>query len=489
MSSTEKKLLNELRTGLNQAEIKIGESLCVAYSGGPDSTALLSLLVTLKSEYGYRLHAVYVEHGIRGREERQREIRLVLETADRLNVPLFIQCLPPGFLQREARIYGGLEGAARRWRYAFLEGVRDLTGGRFVALAHTADDRAETLLIRIFQGSGPEGLTGMRPVEAGLFRPMLQIKKAAVLEYLDETGLDFSIDSTNESPDYLRNALRNELVPTAARLFPSFQGSLELLSEKMSTALEALEAASPPDPVFLGSGDRAKYDHELFFRLPLYYRISMIYRLYNKWYPDRRDRLPYTFLRELCGGASEAGQHLYGAGHGLKMEKRGSELFWKRDVVPFRKKSYLRVVKSGIYEVGNSLRYRVFSEDHAKRGADSGPDTGIVIMTGADYLPCVVRSSRRGDIILLPSGPRRISALQKALDVPGGEETETAIIEDRRGILALVLSAGDLTVLTGVHAVEPVPGGTKYRLDFGVDGFAGNGSRRDHPELSEYKRE
>lgn len=490
MSSTEKKLLNELRTGLDTAGILPGESLCVAYSGGPDSTALFSLLVTLRKEYGYCLNAVHVEHGIRDREEREREVLLVLKTADRFKVPLFMQCLPSGLLKRETQAFGGLEGAARRRRYAFLERIRHITGSRFIVLAHTADDRVETLLMRFFQGSGPEGLTGMKPVEAALLRPMLQISKATVLEYMEITGLEFSIDSTNESSDYLRNALRLELIPTVTRMFPSFQRSLGVLSDKMSVVLEALESAVPPDPEFLRSGNRARYDHELFFSLPLYHRISLIYSLYNKWYPERRDRLPYAFLRELCDRASNDPKHLYGVGHGMKMEKRGSELFWERAVVPFRKKSYLRVVQSGIYEVGNSLRYRVFSGDHGNRGTTPGPGTGVVIITDADNLPCVIRSPRRGDAILLPSGPRKISSLQKALDRPDGEEMETAIIEDRRGILAVVLATcGDLTVLTGVHAVEPVHGGTKYRLDFGADGSAGNGSRREYPELSEYKRE
>jgi tRNA(Ile)-lysidine synthase len=482
MSSTEKILLNEVRSALNEAGILSGETICVAYSGGPDSTALLHLFVRLGGEYGYRLTAVHVDHGIRSREEREGELRHVLRTAAWTGVPLFLRFLPQGFLEGETGDRGGLEAAARIRRYEFLERVRQVVGARFVALAHTADDRVETLVMRIFQGSGPEGLTGMRQVDTPLLRPLLNISKETILAYLEEMKLPFSRDTTNDSLDYLRNAVRHELLPSAVKIFPALNRSLEYFAEKMRAAVEALEVHAPPEPEFLQEGNAARYDHELFFRLPLYYRMSLVYKLYNRWYPERRDRLPYAFLRGLCGGPSEDQRHLYGSGHGVRMEKKGRELFWERAVVPFIKKSYLRVVKSGIFRIGNSLRYRVFSEDQWPAAGFPQTPGSVLVVTGKDFLPCVVRSCRRGDFIPLPSGTRRLCDLWKSLNVPSEEERECVVVEDRRGVLAAVQYNTGITVLTGVHAMEPVHGGIKFRIDFGAGCFPPEENSRNSPE-------
>src|SRR6056297_1287246 len=182
MSSIEKTLLEKTRVQLEQLHLRKGDSLCVGFSGGPDSTALLLLLNSLRGKIGFFLHVVYMEHGIRDKGEREGEMRHVVLTVNRMGLPLYTQCLPAGLLVEESAYYGGLEAAARNRRFQFFEKIRQCTGSLTVALAHTQDDQVETLLMRVFQGAGVEGLTGMKTLEGPVFRPLLETKKERILE-------------------------------------------------------------------------------------------------------------------------------------------------------------------------------------------------------------------------------------------------------------------------------------------------------------------
>ncbi|MFP3941699.1 MAG: tRNA lysidine(34) synthetase TilS, partial [Thermoanaerobaculia bacterium] len=149
-----------------------GDLIVVAFSGGPDSTALLAALRRLAPERGWRLLAAHLDHGMdpgsRGRAEGAREI------AERLGVEVVAERRP---VPEAARRREGPEAAARRARYRFLEDVRAGNDGLWIATAHHRDDQAETVLLRMLQGSGVEGLAGIRPVRGRLVRPILALPR------------------------------------------------------------------------------------------------------------------------------------------------------------------------------------------------------------------------------------------------------------------------------------------------------------------------
>ncbi|MGC9313231.1 MAG: tRNA lysidine(34) synthetase TilS, partial [Sediminispirochaetaceae bacterium] len=241
MNSTGKTVNNSIETRLIHAGVQSGEGICVAYSGGPDSAALLNALKLLSEVRGFKVCAAYIEHGLRPEIERRREIALVTSLCGQLELPLYVMCLPPGYIQERASEIGGIESAARSVRYGFLERVRKAAGCRWIATGHTRDDQTETLIMRFFQGAGVEGLTGMRSCEPPLLRPMLGVSKSEAESYLREAQLPYSVDSTNRSLEYLRNRIRHSLVPLAHELFPGMEDSLEQLAIKMSAAAEELE--------------------------------------------------------------------------------------------------------------------------------------------------------------------------------------------------------------------------------------------------------
>ncbi len=197
------------------ARIGRPRNLLCAVSGGADSTGLLLILSALKEECGFGLACVHVNHGLRAASEK--EEGFVRALCGRLGVPLSV-------VRVEVPREGNLEAAARAARYRAFEDVLALRGAQAVALAHHADDQAETLLMHLMRGSGGAGLAGMREYRPPLWRPLLMATRAQIRALLLEAGEPWCEDESNRDTGRLRNALRHgalrqigELAPSAAR--------------------------------------------------------------------------------------------------------------------------------------------------------------------------------------------------------------------------------------------------------------------------------
>jgi len=200
-----------------------GETVLAALSGGADSVALLDALALLRRPRGFRLVAAHLDHRLRpGSEEDAGFCRRLC--AD-LGVPL--RCGSADVRARAAEEGGGLEQAARRARYAFLRTVQREEKAAAIALAHTRDDQAETLLLRLLRGAGARGLAGMRKRRGPLVRPLLTVSRAEVLAHLQQRGLPWREDPSNRDPAHRRNRVRLELLPyLEARFNPRLRESL-----------------------------------------------------------------------------------------------------------------------------------------------------------------------------------------------------------------------------------------------------------------------
>jgi tRNA(Ile)-lysidine synthase len=202
-----------------------GNHLLVAVSGGPDSVALLALLASLAPSWRLRLSALHVNYGLRG-EESEEDQRFVTRLCARLGVPLICERVDLHHVDGPAKGLS-LQARAREARYAALRRAAASLGADKVALGHTADDQAETLLMWMLRGSGTAGLAGIRPVREGLYvRPLLDVSRADVLAYLEAKGLAFRTDSSNAKPLYLRNRLRRDLLPLLKQFNPAVVDAL-----------------------------------------------------------------------------------------------------------------------------------------------------------------------------------------------------------------------------------------------------------------------
>ena len=215
-----------------------GSRALVAVSGGPDSMALMTILSELSAEMRLDLAIAHYDHGIRAEAAREKE--LVQRYAERHAVPLF---LGSGSVPPEARrAKKGIEETARLVRYRFLEETARAWNAGSVALGHTLDDQVETILHHIIRGSGWRGLRGMLPRRGIFVRPLLACSREDLRALLRSRRVKYAIDRSNRGSVYLRNRLRNRLLPLLERNYnPSIREALLRLSENLAEGWETLE--------------------------------------------------------------------------------------------------------------------------------------------------------------------------------------------------------------------------------------------------------
>lgn len=195
-----------------------GDTLICALSGGADSVALLFAFYLLKEQLDITLEAAHFNHHLRGEESKRDEI-FVRELCQRFEIPLHVG---------QAQVVAGkkgLEAAAREARYAFL---RNLPGK--IATAHTADDNAETVIMRLIRGTGLKGLGAIAPISGNVIRPMLMITRKEVEEFLEEWSLPHIEDSSNESDAFLRNRIRHQIMPLLRQENPKIGGNISRMA-------------------------------------------------------------------------------------------------------------------------------------------------------------------------------------------------------------------------------------------------------------------
>lgn len=186
-----------------------GQTIVVGLSGGADSVGLLDGLTTLARRRGFRVVAAHLDHGLR--PDAAADALFCADLCAQLGVPF--RAGRADVAARARREGGGIEQAARLERYAFLRAVRGEEGAVAVAVAHTRDDQAETVLLRLLRGSGRSGLSAMRARRGDILRPLLKVSREEVRCHLRSRGLTWREDPSNADAAFLRNRVRHELLP------------------------------------------------------------------------------------------------------------------------------------------------------------------------------------------------------------------------------------------------------------------------------------
>lgn len=216
-----------------------GQLVLVAFSGGPDSLALLHVLTTLRDELKLHLYAAHLNHQIRGHEADEDE-RFCREAARQLGLPIAIQKVDVPQLVRQRR--QSVEVVAREVRYAFLQEAARQVNATAIALGHHADDQVETVLLNIFRGSGTEGVAGIPPVRGMYVRPLLEVTRTEIEQYCKEHDLQPRTDSTNRLPEHKRNLVRISVLPALEQFFPGVRPNLRRLAEIVREDVTVLRA-------------------------------------------------------------------------------------------------------------------------------------------------------------------------------------------------------------------------------------------------------
>jgi tRNA(Ile)-lysidine synthase len=198
-------------------------------SGGPDSVALLRVVIALGGEPV----VLHVDHGLRGEESRE-DAEFARELCHRLNLRYEV---------RQIRLSGvsNLQERARDERYRLAEEVAVRLGLRVVATGHTADDVAETVLMNLARGTGLRGLTGIPPVRGRIQRPLVGRTRREILDYLEEIDQPYRTDPTNLTGKYARNRIRLEVLPVLEELYPAAASNIARAASLVREDLEVLE--------------------------------------------------------------------------------------------------------------------------------------------------------------------------------------------------------------------------------------------------------
>ena len=396
-------MLNKLRAFLKeQALLSPGDRVIAAVSGGADSVAMLFALYLLRDELGITLEAAHFNHHLRGAES-DRDEAFVTDFCGRYGIPLHLGSgrIAPG--------KKGLEAAARDARYAFL---RRLPGK--VATAHTADDNAETVLMRLIRGTGLKGLGAIAPVSGNVIRPMLTVTRDDVEAFLKEYALPHVEDSSNAEDDFLRNRIRHGILPLMRAENPRIGENLSAMALLLRQDEACLQAMIPeeqmPDVSRLKAMEPAlrRRALERFLKVqgvrePEQIHILQAEQLLYHWSPSAAMQFP--------GGVTIGRQY-----DRLVRLECAPELPETRLSVP------------GETCIGGKRFVSEYATDLEER-----PGSVLVCPVGA----LTVRSRRSGDTMRLPGGTRSLKKMYIDRKIPASQRAAVPVLADDRGVLAV----------------------------------------------------
>lgn len=395
-------MLNKLRSFVKQYDlISPGDRITVALSGGKDSVALLFALYLLKDEWQITVSAAHFNHHLRG-EESQRDQRFAQDLCARYDIPL---TLGEGWVQPGEK---GLEAAAREARYAFF---RTLPGK--IATAHTADDNAETVLLRMLRGTGLKGLGAIAPQNGNVIRPLLVATRQDVEGFLECYSLPHVEDSTNGEDAFLRNRVRHGILPMLRRENPRISetlSSMALLLRQDEACLENLASGPMPAVSRLREMEPAvrrryldRFLKDSGIREPEQSHILQAERLVFHWNPSACMHFP--------GGI------VIGREYDALVRRETPQTLEPRVLTGA---SFL-----------SELNLWVTVEE--AQSLEQGPDTFTVVPNGALRL----RGRQAGDSICLPGGTRSLKKLFIDRKIPADRRGLVPVLCDDRGILGV----------------------------------------------------
>lgn len=238
MSGFDKQVINTIN---KYKMINPGDKVIVMISGGPDSVSMAHFLRERRNELSIDLSLLHINHQLRGKQSYDDQ-RFVEELAAKWNAELNVVTVDTSEYCSINNL--SLEDGARRIRYEQASLRSNELGGAVIATAHTADDNAETFIMRALRGSGLTGLTGIPPVRGNIIRPFIETFRHNIIKYCSDHQLDYVIDATNLEPAFFRNKVRLQVSPKFDELFPAWKENLLKTTDILRQDLEYMNNVS-----------------------------------------------------------------------------------------------------------------------------------------------------------------------------------------------------------------------------------------------------
>ena len=454
------------------------DTVLAAVSGGPDSVCMLHALASLRKELGFELRVAHLDHRFRGDESRA-DAAFVRELSESMGLPC--RCEEenvPAFLLSHAM---SKQDAARMIRYRFLVRVAKQEYCQRIATGHNADDQAETVLMRVLRGAGPDGLAGIPPKRDGtIIRPILSLWRSEIEAYLGEHDLPSRLDASNLESEYTRNRIRNELMPQLAEYNPGIGRSLVNLATIMTDIaahLDRLTDLALPELVksarlghfALDSTKLAGYDEAL--------QRSIVRRVFESLRPDIAP-LPFRHVEDLLHLVRRAE-----VGSGVELPAGGRAQLEHGQLVvsdgpheaglPTRE---LSVPGEAVFpQAGLTITAELVTGRDASSRPDATGDDEALFDWSAVQSPLTVRGRREGDRFR-PFGMNGSKSLKQFF-------IDSKVAASFRNAVPLVCDAKGIMWVVGMRrsAAAPVLGSTDTVLRLRATRLEGNAGARQNP--------
>ncbi len=406
------------------------DRIIVAVSGGPDSICLLDILHRLREEMGIEIVVAHFDHGLRPQED-EIETRFVHDLA--LSMGLSFES-EKGYLAAET---GGtsIEEMARDTRYAFLEDLSNRLGAQKIAVGHTLNDQAETVIMRLLRGSGPSGLAGIPPVrDKRIIRPLIEISRQEILSYLKDVGLSYMTDSSNLQRAFLRNRIRLDLMPRLLDYQPRLIEHLGRLAQLLRDENRFMDLQA--DQWIRNEAEPAQESSiaTLIARFldltpPLRNRVTrgLLLRVQKNLRRISRDHI--LSVSRLAEGPDPQGElHLPG---GLRVIKTYERLVFSRSGEPKPLRFRIPIPGPGTFHIERN--HLSLSLENLDPGLDparhASPDVALVD-AGNIQFPLLLRNPEPGDrfIPLGMKGRKKIKDFFIDLKIPSGQRARIPIL-------------------------------------------------------------
>jgi len=345
----------------------------VALSGGADSVALLLVMHQL----GYRVEAAHCNFRLRGQES-DRDEQFVAELCKKKETPLHIIHFDTVAYAKLHQV--SIEMAARELRYRYFEQLRQDIGADDVCVAHHQDDAVETLLMNLLRGTGIHGLTGIRPRNGHIVRPMLCVTRAEIVGYLDSAHQPYVTDSTNLVPDVVRNKIRLNVIPQLLALNPSASQNIARTARLMAEAERVYDA-------YVGDALNTLFVDGAVDIAQLLQQPSPQSLLHELLMPRGFTTAQVEQLHKALTGPS--GRLFQSATHEAVVDRGRLVIEERQPPLPI-----LRIPEAGIYRYHDHLMLRITSSDNVSVSRD--PYEVTLDATKVNY-PLTVRTVRQGD--------------------------------------------------------------------------------------------
>lgn len=296
----------QLPRELHSCEVK-NKTLLLAVSGGADSIAMLVSSLSLinnpifeKKYKNLKLKVVTVNHKIRSEDESLGDCLFVKNLCESNQIPCFIENAQDNQIENLSKTRGmGTEESARFFRYSIFEKIALQEKADFIFLAHNKDDQLETLIQRFFQGATGSSSLGIPQKREIFYRPMMEFSKKEIYQYLEEKKVDYRTDATNFENDYLRNKIRNLVIPCINENFNGWESALLKGVQKKSIDEDFFEQECKKYP-WKYSEKQAYMEKSTFENLHKAIKIRLVYEVLSKIKANHR--VPYEIIESFCDG-------------------------------------------------------------------------------------------------------------------------------------------------------------------------------------------